>query len=78
MLPQVLPAKEVCLFVWPSRKRLMEPEGIYLGIDENTRLPIRVDPFGSRADRSPTYLILGRPGARQEGKGQIGAADNLL
>jgi hypothetical protein len=50
-------------FFWPSRKRLMEPDGVYLGIDENTRLPVRVDPFGTRADRTPSYLILGRPGA---------------
>jgi hypothetical protein len=41
----------------------MDPEGVYLGIDENTRLPVRVDPFGTRADRTPSYLILRRPGA---------------
>lgn len=61
--PRNMTPQSLGTFFWPSRKRLLEPNGVYLGIDENTRLPIRVDPFGSRADRTPSYLILGRPGA---------------
>jgi len=50
-------------FFWPTERRLMDSEGIYLGIDEHHKLPVRVDPFGAAADRTPSYLILGRPGA---------------
>lgn len=61
--PRNMTPQSLGTFFWPSRKRLMDPEGVYLGIDENTRLPVRVDPFGARADRTPSYLVLGRPGA---------------
>jgi len=61
--PRNMTPQSLGTFFWPSRKGLMEPEGVYLGIDENSRLPVRVDPFGTRADRTPSYLILGRPGA---------------
>jgi hypothetical protein len=50
-------------FFWPTEERLLDPGGIYVGIDERNKLPVRIDPFGAEADRTPSYLILGRPGA---------------
>ena len=61
--PRNMTPQSLGTFFWPARKRLTDPEGIYLGIDEATRLPVRVDPFGAHADRTPSCLILGRPGA---------------
>lgn len=50
-------------FFWPAEERLLDPEGVYIGIDERNKLPVRIDPFGADADRTPSYLVLGRPGA---------------
>lgn len=50
-------------FFWPAQRRYMEEKGIYLGIDQATLLPIRVDPFGDHLEKTPTFLALGRPGA---------------
>ncbi len=61
--PRNMTPQSLGTFFWPAQRRLMDPDGIYLGIDENTKLPVRVDPFGARSERAPSYLILGRPGA---------------
>ncbi len=61
--PRNMTPQSLGTFFWPAQRRLSDKDGVYLGIDESTKLPIRVDPFGSRADRTPSYLILGRPGA---------------
>jgi len=50
-------------FFWPTQRRYMDESGIYLGIDETTQLPIRLDPFGRFQEKTPTFLALGRPGA---------------
>jgi hypothetical protein len=50
-------------FVWPPVKRLWEGQGVYIGIDDDTRLPVMLDMFGGFKERTPTFLALGRPGA---------------
>ena len=61
--PRNMDASSLSPFFWPRRVRSQEEGGIYVGIDRNTDLPVRVDPFGVGLDKTPTYLILGRPGA---------------
>jgi type IV secretory pathway VirB4 component len=56
-------ADSLATFFWPAQRRYMEENGIYLGIDQATLLPIRVDPFGDSMEKTPTFLALGRPGA---------------
>lgn len=50
-------------FFWPEHRRVMDEEGIYIGLDMDTNLPVRIDPFGARSDKTPSYLAIGRPGA---------------
>lgn len=61
--PRNMTPNSLGTFFWPTQRRLIDPDGVYLGIDENTKLPVRIDPFGSRADRTPSCLIIGRPGS---------------
>ena len=56
-------ADSLATFFWPAQRRYMEEKGVYLGIDQATLLPIRVDPFGDYLEKTPTFLALGRPGA---------------
>jgi hypothetical protein len=58
MTPQSL-----ATFFWPAQRRYTDDAGVYLGIDQATQLPIRVDPFGEYKEKTPTLLALGRPGA---------------
>lgn len=58
MTPESLAA-----FFWPEHRRVLDPEGIYVGMDLDTRQPVRIDPFGVRSDKTPSYLGIGRPGA---------------
>jgi hypothetical protein len=55
--------QSMATFFWPAQRRYMDDGGIYVGIDEETQLPIRVDPFGEYKEKTPTFLALGRPGA---------------
>ncbi|MEJ2607331.1 MAG: hypothetical protein P8Z41_11735, partial [Anaerolineales bacterium] len=61
--PRNMTAESLSTFFWPAQRRYMEEKGIYLGIDQATLLPIRVDPFGDYMEKTPTFLALGRPGA---------------
>jgi hypothetical protein len=61
--PRNMTAQSLGTFFWPAQRRYMDNEGIYLGIDQATQLPIRVDPFGEYKEKTPTFLALGRPGA---------------
>jgi len=61
--PRNMTADSLSTFFWPSQRRYMEGNGIYLGIDQATLLPVRVDPFGDYMEKTPTFLALGRPGA---------------
>ncbi|MHB8087282.1 MAG: hypothetical protein ACYDH2_03445 [Anaerolineaceae bacterium] len=61
--PRNMTPSSMSTFFWPDRYRMMDQTGVYFGIDEDTQLPIRIDPFGSAADRNPSYLSMGRPGA---------------
>jgi len=61
--PRNMTAQSLGTFFWPAQRRYMDNEGIYLGIDQATQLPIRVDPFGEHKEKTPTFLALGRPGA---------------
>lgn len=55
-------AGSLSTFFWPARRHYSEEKGIYLGIDQSTQLPIRIDPFGDYQEKTPTFLALGRPG----------------
>jgi hypothetical protein len=61
--PRNMTAQSLGTFFWPAQRRYMDDDGIYLGIDQATQLPIRVDPFGEYKEKTPTFLALGRPGA---------------
>jgi len=61
--PRNMTADSLATFFWPAQRRYSEEKGIYLGIDQATLLPIRVDPFGDYLEKTPTFLALGRPGA---------------
>jgi hypothetical protein len=61
--PRNMTASSLSTFFWPDRIVFQDPDGIYIGINEDSQLPVRVDPYGTRADRTPTYLAIGRPGA---------------
>jgi Type IV secretory pathway, VirB4 components len=61
--PRNMNAAALSTFFWAERKRMHDANGMYIGIDDGTQLPVFMDPFGSRADRTPTTLLLGRPGA---------------
>ncbi len=50
-------------FFWPARQRFAEEAGLYLGMDQITGLPVRLDPFGTLQERTPSFLALGRPGS---------------
>ena len=56
-------APALSTFFWPQRKRYNEEDGIYMGFDESTSLPLFLDPFGASNNKSPTFLSIGRPGA---------------
>ena len=56
-------APSLSTFFWPQRKRYNEADGIYMGFDESTGLPLFLDPFGAAANKTPTFLSIGRPGA---------------
>lgn len=56
-------APSLSTFFWPQRKRYNEPDGIYMGIDDSTSLPLFMDPFGKGMNKTPTFLSIGRPGA---------------
>lgn len=55
-------ASSLSTFFWPARRHYTAEKGIYLGIDQSTQLPIRIDPFGQHQEKTPTFLALGRPG----------------
>lgn len=61
--PRNMTPHSLSTFFWPTRPRLAEEGGLYLGIDQHTSLPVRLDPFGSARERTPSFLALGRPGA---------------
>ncbi len=61
--PRNMTPQSMATFFWPAQRRYMDDNGIYVGIDEETQLPIRVDPFGEYKEKTPTFLALGRPGA---------------
>lgn len=61
--PRNMTARSLSTFFWPTRPRLSEENGLYLGIDRSTHLPVRLDPFGPVQERTPSFLALGRPGA---------------
>jgi hypothetical protein len=61
--PRNMTPSSLGTFFWPTQRRYMDEGGIYLGIDETTQLPIRLDPFGRFQEKTPTFLALGRPGA---------------
>lgn len=61
--PRNMTPQSLGTFFWPAQRRYVDENGIYLGIDQATQLPIRVDPFGEYKERTPTFLALGRPGA---------------
>ncbi len=61
--PRNMTPSSLGTFFWPAQRRYIDKDGIYLGIDAATQLPIRVDPFGPFMERTPTFLALGRPGA---------------
>jgi hypothetical protein len=61
--PRIMTPASMGNFFWPSRRGYSDEEGIYLGIDEVTKMPVRVDPFGHYQEKTPTFLALGRPGA---------------
>jgi type IV secretory pathway VirB4 component len=61
--PRNMTPQSMATFFWPAQRRYMDDTGIYVGIDEETQLPIRVDPFGEYKEKTPTFLALGRPGA---------------
>ena len=56
-------APALSTFFWPQRKRYNEENGIYMGFDESTNLPLFLDPFGSSNNKTPIFLSVGRPGA---------------
>ena len=56
-------APALSTFFWPQRKRYNEEDGIYMGFDESTSLPLFLDPFGASNNKTPTFLSIGRPGA---------------
>jgi hypothetical protein len=61
--PRNMTPQSLATFFWPAQRRYMDDSGIYVGIDQETQLPIRVDPFGEYKEKTPTFLALGRPGA---------------
>ncbi|MEW6568209.1 MAG: hypothetical protein AB1449_08615, partial [Chloroflexota bacterium] len=61
--PRNMTPQSLGTFFWPAQRRYVDENGMYLGIDQATQLPIRVDPFGEYKERTPTFLALGRPGA---------------
>ncbi|NIS79216.1 MAG: hypothetical protein GTO14_03125, partial [Anaerolineales bacterium] len=61
--PRNMTPSSLGTFFWPTQRRYIDKQGIYLGIDEVTQLPIRLDPFGRFQEKTPTFLALGRPGA---------------
>ena len=61
--PRNMTPQSMATFFWPAQRRYMDDGGIYVGIDQETQLPIRVDPFGEYKEKTPTFLALGRPGA---------------
>ncbi|MBQ6343727.1 MAG: ATP-binding protein [Anaerolineaceae bacterium] len=56
-------APSLSTFFWPQRKRYNEENGLYMGFDESTNLPLFLDPFGASNSKTPTFLSIGRPGA---------------
>lgn len=56
-------APSLSSFFWPQRWRYNEEGGVYVGIDNSTSLPLFLDPFGERGNKTPTFLAIGRPGA---------------
>ena len=56
-------APALSTFFCPQRKRYNEEDGIYMGFDESTNLPLFLDPFGAANNKTPTFLSIGRPGA---------------
>ena len=56
-------APSLSTFFWPQRKRYNEENGLYMGFDESTSLPLFLDPFGASNSKTPTFLSIGRPGA---------------
>ena len=56
-------APALSTFFWPQRKRYNEENGLYMGFDESTNLPLFLDPFGASNSKTPTFLSIGRPGA---------------
>ena len=61
--PRNMTPQSLTTFFWPAQRRYTDNAGVYLGIDQATQLPIRVDPFGDYKEKTPTFLALGRPGA---------------
>lgn len=61
--PRNMTPQSLGTFFWPAQRRYMDDNGIYLGIDEATQLPVRIDPFGEYQEKTPTFLALGRPGS---------------
>jgi hypothetical protein len=61
--PRNMTPQSLATFFWPAQRRYTDDAGVYLGIDQVTQLPIRVDPFGEYKEKTPTLLALGRPGA---------------
>ena len=60
--PRTMTPGSMASFFWPSQRGYQDEEGIYLGIDEVTKMPVRVDPFGRYQEKTPSFLALGRPG----------------
>jgi hypothetical protein len=62
--PRNMTAESLGPFFWPARTALNENEtGSYIACDTDAGTPIFYDFFGSRNERNPSWLILGKPGA---------------
>ena len=61
--PRNMDSASLSSFFWPQKRRYNEEGGVYVGIDNSTGLPLFLDPFGARGNKTPTFLAVGRPGA---------------
>lgn len=50
-------------FYWPEVNNPTNDQGLYYGIDQATKVPIRVLPFGRRDEKTPVTMILGAQGS---------------
>ena len=61
--PRNMSFDSIYTFFWPPRRKVWDDNGIYVGVDEDTFLPVRIDFFGQRFEKTPSVLTIGRPGA---------------